>query len=244
MFVLSAKSEEQLKTSVARTKSHIETHPSLNLQDLAYTLQLGREPMTQRLALVAATRQELLAKLTRYIEGDRADDIFTGQVKKGREKVALLAAHDDLGNLFDSTMDATKCEKLASLWVKGLAVDWERLYASGKPQRIPLPVYPFARQRYWLAAAPQATAPVVPQIAVLSSAPAAPSLVPAVTTKPLADANILLKPVWDVVSRPESRTLPVSSGRVVVVGGRQEHWEQISSSIRRPSACVSMARTR
>ncbi|MES2739633.1 MAG: SDR family NAD(P)-dependent oxidoreductase [Pseudomonadota bacterium] len=33
--------------------------------------------------------------------------------------------------------------------------DWRRLYGDATPQRVSLPTYPFAKDRYWLAAAPQ-----------------------------------------------------------------------------------------
>ena len=46
-----------------------------------------------------------------------------------------------------------KYGKLLELWVKGLSVDWRRLYGEAKPRRISLPTYPFARERYWVAQA-------------------------------------------------------------------------------------------
>src|SRR4029077_14804584 len=42
-----------------------------------------------------------------------------------------------------------KLARLADLWVKGLDVDWNRLYGETKPQRMELPGYPFAKERYW-----------------------------------------------------------------------------------------------
>jgi acyl transferase domain-containing protein len=35
------------------------------------------------------------------------------------------------------------------LWAGGFDVDWDRLYQGGKPQRLRLPVYPFAQEYYW-----------------------------------------------------------------------------------------------
>ncbi|MEJ2125065.1 MAG: hypothetical protein P8Y47_09735, partial [Alphaproteobacteria bacterium] len=49
-----------------------------------------------------------------------------------------------------------KLHKLAELWVKGLAFDWNRLYGERKPHRLSLPTYPFAQERYWV---PEAAAP-------------------------------------------------------------------------------------
>ena len=38
---------------------------------------------------------------------------------------------------------------LGSLWLSGVAIDWTGFYGENRPQRIPLPTYPFERQRYW-----------------------------------------------------------------------------------------------
>ena len=45
-----------------------------------------------------------------------------------------------------------KLHKVAELWVKGLRVDWQRLYdpAEPRPRRVSLPPYPFAREHYWV----------------------------------------------------------------------------------------------
>ena len=43
-----------------------------------------------------------------------------------------------------------KLKKVVDLWVKGLSFDWNLLYPDIKPQRISLPTYPFARERYWI----------------------------------------------------------------------------------------------
>ncbi len=36
------------------------------------------------------------------------------------------------------------------LWIAGLSVNWSALHAGEKPHRVPLPTYPFERQRYWI----------------------------------------------------------------------------------------------
>jgi acyl transferase domain-containing protein len=47
-------------------------------------------------------------------------------------------------------MNDRKLTKLAQLWVSGVDIDWQLLYPNQKPQRISLPTYPFARERYWI----------------------------------------------------------------------------------------------
>ena len=39
---------------------------------------------------------------------------------------------------------------LGRLWLAGLPLDWARLYPSEPRRRVPLPTYPFERQRYWI----------------------------------------------------------------------------------------------
>ena len=39
---------------------------------------------------------------------------------------------------------------LAELWLRGAIINWDEFYSNEKRHRIPLPTYPFERQRYWL----------------------------------------------------------------------------------------------
>ncbi|HEV3456784.1 MAG TPA: SDR family NAD(P)-dependent oxidoreductase, partial [Thermoanaerobaculia bacterium] len=59
---------------------------------------------------------------------------------------------------------------LGQLWLAGAEVDWAGFYASERRRRLPLPTYPFDRQRYWVE--PDAPAPGVRGHAA-SSRPAA-----------------------------------------------------------------------
>ena len=50
-------------------------------------------------------------------------------------------------------------QTLGRLWLAGVAVDWRGFHAAETRRRIPLPTYPFERQRYWIEDAPQVRAP-------------------------------------------------------------------------------------
>src|SRR3954453_19962084 len=39
---------------------------------------------------------------------------------------------------------------LARLWLAGVEIDWSGFYAHERRRRVPLPTYPFQRQRYWV----------------------------------------------------------------------------------------------
>ncbi|WP_447599366.1 amino acid adenylation domain-containing protein [Nitrospira sp. Nam80] len=43
-------------------------------------------------------------------------------------------------------------EALARVWLAGGSIDWPQIYAGEERRRMPLPTYPFERQRYWVEA--------------------------------------------------------------------------------------------
>ncbi|QSQ16100.1 SDR family oxidoreductase [Myxococcus landrumensis] len=45
---------------------------------------------------------------------------------------------------------ATVLETLGQLWLDGVEVDWEAVNEGRERRRVPLPTYPFERQRYWV----------------------------------------------------------------------------------------------
>jgi len=55
----------------------------------------------------------------------------------------------------DNTEWATLLFALGSLWQNGVSIDWEAFYANEDRRRIPLPTYPFERQRFWVDPAPK-----------------------------------------------------------------------------------------
>ncbi|UKP00584.1 type I polyketide synthase [Nostoc sp. UHCC 0870] len=42
------------------------------------------------------------------------------------------------------------CKTLGQLWLRGVTVNWSEFYTEQQRRRLPLPTYPFERQRYWV----------------------------------------------------------------------------------------------
>ncbi|MEC4891807.1 MAG: beta-ketoacyl synthase N-terminal-like domain-containing protein [Oscillatoria sp. PMC 1051.18] len=80
---------------------------------------------------------------------------------------------------------AVLLDTLGQLWLRGVAVDWSNFYGDEPPQRVPLPTYPFERQRYWIEA--QASSGKAAE----NSAKSASSL-----TKKTDPADWFYAPVW------------------------------------------------
>jgi acyl transferase domain-containing protein/tryptophanase/acyl carrier protein len=152
LFVLSAKSKEQLKIYAENMKRYIESHEDLNLADMAYTLQVGRGAMDHRLAFLADSREAVLKALEGFINNNAPAGFLTARAKKSKDEEGGFEPGEDAKTLMQTSNLKKNLEKAAELWVRGLNIDWDQLYGSGrayKPQRISLPTYPFARERYW-----------------------------------------------------------------------------------------------
>jgi acyl transferase domain-containing protein len=155
IIVLSAKNEERLREQarnlLAEVAGQDQSLPDTRLVNMAYTLQVGREAMEKRLAVIAASGKELHQKLEDFLKGRvNIENLYQGQVKRSGETPAVFAADEDMAKTIDAWIAKRKYAKLLELWVNGLDFDWNKLYGDIKPGRISLPTYPFARERYWV----------------------------------------------------------------------------------------------
>lgn len=162
IIVLSAMNEERLEANVRQFAEAIEARTWRNeeLANIAFTLQIGRPAMEERLAFTAASIGELKEKLEQYRMYGAGPSIYRGQVKRGRNSFQALAADDDMQTAIDAWFAKGKYGKLLDLWTKGLEIDWQKLYSGKPPRRVSLPTYPFAKERYWLAASEPAAVKV------------------------------------------------------------------------------------
>ncbi len=160
VIILSAKSDEALKEQAVQLTAAIDKNvfSDNDLVNAAYTLQMGREAMDERLAVVVQSVEELRNKL-REFNGGRPDiaQLYRGQAKRDKESL-----EEALDESFDVWNLAEKYGRLSELWVKGVHVDWNRLYSDIQPFRISLPTYPFARERYWISVDEEKPAGVAP----------------------------------------------------------------------------------
>ncbi len=155
LIVLSAPSEERLRVAAAQLLTWLEQPDQTEAQgfclaDLAYTLQVGRQAMTHRLALVVADTSALTAGLARWLAGNA--DATTYQADLDMSAAAPSGAKSAA-----ATHDAAE---LAAHWVHGGAVDWtsNRTHL----RRIKAPGYPFRTERYPIQVNPVRTQAVAP----------------------------------------------------------------------------------
>ncbi|MBW8688278.1 SDR family NAD(P)-dependent oxidoreductase [Chitinophaga rhizophila] len=150
LFLLSARNEERLRAYAQELYQYVQSTDELTLPALAYTLQTGRDTMNSRLAVLATSKDQLLSGLQDYVADSPNPAYISAQVKKGREGFSGLGEDEDVQSLVHNWLKKRKLARVAELWVKGLAVEWDIFYGDDRPYRIPVPGYPFARERYWL----------------------------------------------------------------------------------------------
>ena len=171
---LSARTSGQLEQKARDLLAFLRDGTELDLGAIAYTLQTGREAMEERLGILASTVEELSGKLEAWIAGDAVDGIYQAT---GSGDVAALFDQDDLQQIVARWIEEKKLAKLLELWVRGHDLDWSALHGAARPRRVSLPVYPFARERYWVGVEAEPIAQPAPTRRV--SAPSAPPSTPA-----------------------------------------------------------------
>ncbi|WP_376743865.1 SDR family NAD(P)-dependent oxidoreductase [Ensifer canadensis] len=160
VWVFSARTAEQLKQTVARFCRYLtegghrlygQQRPSV--EQIAHTLQIGRQAMAHRLALmVDETLSDqrasdeagpIQARLQAWLDQGRlGDGMWHGVVSSSNP-----AVRDDRAGSGRQDRPA----KLAERWVKGAPIDWAGCYVDARPARLSLPSYPFAPTRHWVA---------------------------------------------------------------------------------------------
>jgi polyketide synthase PksL len=117
----------------------------IELEQIAYTLQVGREEKEERAAFVVTTLEELKNALRCYMEDKSNEMIYLGQ-----KSVSRLEDYQELSEQpVEQHVQNKDMKQLAKLWVSGTKIDWNQLYSKQKPRRISLPGYPFELKRYW-----------------------------------------------------------------------------------------------
>jgi len=150
-LVSNISNENRKKALKYSTSNQLES--DFRLVDIAYTLQLGREPMEERLAIICSNLDELKDKLSAFIRKPSINNlkyVYTGNTKSGKSIPLSLfkgKAGDEHLRILLKDRELTQ---LAHLWVLGIEIDWLQLYKRTAPNRISLPTYPFARERCWL----------------------------------------------------------------------------------------------
>jgi len=126
ILILSAKTRTALDAATTTLAAHLEANPDLDLRDVAFTLQMGRRAFDFRRFVLC----ESVAQAIEFLRNPTPTNVFTRGGRLPAAETPQLAA--------------------GRQWLMGQPVDWPALHGDTQPRRIPLPPYPFERQRYWI----------------------------------------------------------------------------------------------
>ncbi|MBA3720776.1 MAG: polyketide synthase dehydratase domain-containing protein [Parachlamydiaceae bacterium] len=171
VFLFSAKTKKQLLEKAISFLEHIRErkYSFSELINVAYMLQVGREQMDERLGIIVRSFSELEEKLNLFIQSEQpsTQKYYLGTKENLNDTLALFENDQDLDDVLNKWMEQHKYERLLKLWVKGLTIDWKNLYTPtelSKIQKISLPSYPFAKQRFWLPKGDKVMSKAIPRV--------------------------------------------------------------------------------
>lgn len=167
LVVVSARTEESLGRRLHDLLDCLSASDTAHeLRDVAFTLLAGRRLFAPRRVFVASDVADLREQLRDAVGRDDAGVAPGGPLTAiDQEFGEFLTA--TLGDPERSATQRAKLDALAELVARGFDVPATPLFRGERPQRIPLPTYPFIAEHHWHDASP----------AVIASSPTRPSRV-------------------------------------------------------------------
>lgn len=140
LILLSAKSEYSLwqrQKELLQFLNALTPDVAVNLSDISYTLAVGRDHFNYRTALVASSISELIELLQNNTTLHCVNAAETSAVLEDIELSAAAGNRDEL-------------LKIASAYMDGVELNFDKLFDGEKCYRVHLPTYSFEKERYWI----------------------------------------------------------------------------------------------
>jgi FkbH-like protein len=158
LVTLSAKTNYSLQQRQLDLAAWLKTKNELpSLENISYTLNVGREHCGKRCAFVVTSILELQETL-KQVENNQKPANYLWSIEEEnprREPVfdeILEKILDDMTNYetWDTNTYRNKLLSLGDLYIKGYDIDWKRLHHNESRYKISLPTYPFVKKRFWI----------------------------------------------------------------------------------------------
>ena len=147
--------DELAEFIVNNSSSNVYENTELNdnvdftLEELAYTMQTGKERFNNRLAIITNSFDDLIEKLDKYISDENiGQNIYCGSFEKNKSSNVIYDSEE--GQIFlKSLISKNEYENIALLWINGVEFDWKLLYKE-IPKKCSIATYPFKKESYWI----------------------------------------------------------------------------------------------
>ncbi|WP_234859383.1 SDR family NAD(P)-dependent oxidoreductase [Aquimarina aquimarini] len=143
-ILISAKTKDQLIKKASDLVAFVQKRKEeIRLADIAFTLQIGKEPMKYKVGFIASSLTVLVNKLNDIVESNEKDDIWYNQSNQKR-KVELN--QEDIHDTLEKPLITTE---IISYWLEDRNINWTSLLSNKSSKIISLPTYPFFKEKYW-----------------------------------------------------------------------------------------------
>ncbi|MEN9870755.1 MAG: hypothetical protein RLZZ171_1743, partial [Cyanobacteriota bacterium] len=108
LFTLSAKNSKTLNQLAKNYLDYLDSHPHLLIEDICYTVNLGRSHFNYRLAMSVTSVSDLQTKLAQYLAQEITSELWQGKINLNQDvKLALRfkPVNQELKELIESTID-------------------------------------------------------------------------------------------------------------------------------------------
>lgn len=150
LFTLSAKTHDSLYELVKKYTEFLSYNVNLTITEICYTANNGRTHFPLRIGIVANTVEELKWKLTEILNAgvpvpkEHEDEKSLRIQDFSKQANEILSKYDDA----QTPISKKDLENLCECYIRGANFD---LYTGEiKPNKVPLPVYPFLKKRCWV----------------------------------------------------------------------------------------------
>ncbi|MGH8258769.1 MAG: beta-ketoacyl synthase N-terminal-like domain-containing protein, partial [Steroidobacteraceae bacterium] len=237
LVVLSARTRRILQERARQMLDAIDRGPleGARLQNVAFTSQVGREAMEHRAAMVVSSMADLKERLRELADAElAAARCRLGQVSREQPAIGWFDSDEELRIVLSRWFRKGRLDRIADLWVRGAKIDWEGMWKDAipdtfrRPRRIPLPTYPYSRERHWFDAAQAPSVDGVP-LRNQTSAIAAPSRQDVASATGLApeEGVAFFEETWEPEELPAASTrLRPEGGAVLVVFLNDAHEQR------------------
>lgn len=156
LIVLSANTFEQLRQQAEQLADFCDQHQNVDCGNMSFTLLLGRKHFKHRLACVIRNQTELVKYLTAWLNSGKFSQVYVSNVHESeyREQPSLKRYGNqciqESQYLQNTNKYLEQMAVIADLYIQGYRLSFDQLFVDGKYTRIPLPTYPFSRERYWV----------------------------------------------------------------------------------------------
>ncbi|NTF35014.1 type I polyketide synthase [Rhizobium skierniewicense] len=137
LLTISARSDASLRASAVRFANHLSRVTGGELEDICHSARVTKSHFNHRLAVISSQADDMAEKLRRFARGEPTE------IESGVRGSIPVTKRQNAGAP-DNSLAA-----LARRYVGGETVDWSVLQ-SARSRLVPLPVYAFDRQKYWL----------------------------------------------------------------------------------------------